>query len=82
MHRHRRWSHLAAKDSCDYEDLTSRERTDTGWTISYSLTFAATGSSTCAWIGRQWPDAGFRLQVFSGDLDKRLTLYGTTKLDC
>lgn len=75
-------AYLDRYGSCDYEDLTSRERTDTGWTISYRLTFTALGSSTCAWVGRQWPDAGFRLQVFSGNLDKRLTMYGTTKLDC
>lgn len=75
-------SYLDRYDSCDYEDLTSKDRTDTGWTVSYTLTFDAMGSTTCAWIGRKWPDAGFRLQLFSGDLDRRLTLYGTTKLDC
>lgn len=75
-------SFLDRYDSCDYEDLTTRERTDTGWTVSYSLTFGAMGSSTCAWVGRKWPDAGFRLELYSGDLDKRLTMYGTTKMDC
>ena len=68
--------------SCDYEKLTARHRTDTGWIISYALTYGAMGSSTCAWIGRKWPDAGFRLELYSGNLNKRLTMWGTTKLDC
>lgn len=71
-----------AYGACDYEDLASRHRTKDGWQVTYSLTFRPMGSSLCSWVGRTWPDAGFRMQFYSGDLDKELTLYSTTRLDC
>jgi hypothetical protein len=68
--------------ACDREKLTQKTRDDEGWILSYSLTFPAYGSTTCAYIGRKWPDAGFRVEFYDSSLDKVITLYKYTRLDC
>lgn len=68
---------------CDRERLTAEDRTKDGnWFLSYNLTWRAMGSSLCNYIGRKWPQAGIRVQFYDGNLDKRLTLYRGTRLDC
>ncbi len=68
--------------NCDYEDLRADQRTKNGWTITYTLTWNGLGSSTCQYVGRKWPSAGFRVQIYSSGLRKQLTLTRYTRLDC
>lgn len=68
--------------NCDYEDLRADQRTKSGWTITYTLTWNGVGSSTCQYVGRKWPSAGFRVQIYSSGLRKQLTLTRYTRLDC
>ncbi len=67
---------------CDREVLRARNRTDDGWVVSYHLTWGPMGSSACAFVGRKWPQAGFRVQYYDRGLDRRLTLFRGTRLDC
>ena len=68
--------------ACDREKLTKKNRSDEGWLLSYSLTFPAYGSSTCSYIDRKWPSAGFRVEFYDSSLDKVLTLHKYTRLNC
>ncbi len=67
---------------CDREKLTQKNRSDEGWLLSYTKTFPAYGSSLCNYIGRKWPDAGFRVEFYNSSLKKVITLYKYTRLDC
>lgn len=68
---------------CDRERLTARNRTKDGnWALSYTITWNPLGSSACSYVGRKWPQAGFRVEFYDRSLSKRLTLFRGTRLDC
>lgn len=68
---------------CDMERLTAADRADDGnWVLSYHLTWQPVGSSTCSYIGRKWPQAGFRVQFYDRGMDMRVSLFRGTRVDC
>ena len=76
------WSLTGKYSKCDYERLTQADRTDSGWTVGYHLTIPAQGSYGCAYVGRKWPQNGFRLQFYDSSMDQQLSLFRGTRLDC
>jgi len=68
--------------SCDRESLTKRQKSDDGWVLSYTLTWNSLGSATCNYIGKKWPQSGFRIELYDAQMDKVLSLFRGTRLDC
>ena len=69
--------------NCDYEQLTTKHRTKDGnWYLSYYLNWGPLGSSSCGYVGRKWPQAGFRVQWYDRSMKQQLSLFRGTNTDC
>lgn len=68
--------------NCDREKLTKSDQTKEGWGVSYNLTWQALGSSACTLVDRKWPQSGIRVEFYDASLDKIVSLFRGTRLDC